>query len=125
MTEKETRDYWSECGQVFFLDGYGWGLTEELERISLGKEEDIKRFFDTGELSDKLHPSQKQVLRQIWEYRETGKYGKGEENGIREADMVRAGNDGAIGSKQEAVSTTKKGQRLALRASHKKHNHIL
>jgi len=39
---------WSDDGQVCFIDGYGWGLTENLKTISLGKEEDTKKFFETG-----------------------------------------------------------------------------
>jgi len=27
MSDKETKDYWSECGQIFFLNGGGYGLT--------------------------------------------------------------------------------------------------
>jgi len=69
MTEKETRDYWSECGQVFFIGGIGYGLTEELETIPLGNEADILETFETGKLPDYLMPRQRQVLEKILEYR--------------------------------------------------------
>ena len=60
---------WSEDGQIFFCEGYGWGLTETLKTICLGKEADIKKFFDTGELNNELDPTRKQVLNGILEYR--------------------------------------------------------
>ena len=63
------RDYWSDCGQVFFCDGTGYGLTEYLRTILLGKEKDIKKFFETGEANDNLNPTQRRVLRTIQEYR--------------------------------------------------------
>ena len=32
---------WSTDGQVFYVDGWAWGLTPSLKTICLGKEEDI------------------------------------------------------------------------------------
>ena len=122
---KERRDYWSDCGQVFFLDGFGWGLTPELERIPLGREEDIAKFFQTGELNHNLKPIQKQVLRQIQEFRETGAYGTGEERvddgtNIGTTDMERAGNNGASRRKPKAVRLLTARKRLPLRPSRTK-----
>ena len=67
--KEKTKAIWSEDGQVFFTDGYGWGLTKELETICLGKEEDIKSYFETGEMAKELNPLQRQVLADIAEYR--------------------------------------------------------
>ena len=50
MSEKP-KDYWSECEQIFFHHGKGYGLTETLETVCLGKEEDILKALETGELS--------------------------------------------------------------------------
>ena len=69
MGEKEHKDYRSECGQIFFCYSRGYGLTDTLQTICLGNEDDIKKFFDTGELSNDLHPTQRKVLNQILEYR--------------------------------------------------------
>jgi len=65
----ETKTYWSECGQVFLGGGYGWGITSNLQNVCLGKEEDIKKFFDTEQLNSNLTPIQRQVLNGILEYR--------------------------------------------------------
>ncbi len=32
---------WSKGNQLFFLDGYAYGITEELVNICLGKEEEV------------------------------------------------------------------------------------
>ena len=67
--QRETRDHWSECGQVYFLDGWSWGLTEKGQRICLGEEIEILRFFKDGIIS----PDRDQILREplnfIKEYR--------------------------------------------------------
>lgn len=107
--------YWSDCGQVFYLDGWGYGLTDTLQTICAGREEDIKRFFETGQLNNELCPTRRQVLMQIKEYREE------QGIGIRETNMVRAGNDGASGGQQKAIRPFTPRKRLALRTSHQKH----
>ena len=43
MADKETKDYWSECGQIFFYSGKGYGLTDRLQTVCLGSEDDIKK----------------------------------------------------------------------------------
>jgi len=59
MSDKKPKDYWSECGQIFFHYGAGDGLTSELKNIPLGSEEDIKKYFETGKLSDQLQGASK------------------------------------------------------------------
>jgi len=115
----EPRNYWSDCGQVFFCDGKGYGLTDTLQTICLGKEDDIKKFFETGELSKELNPTQRQVLVQIQEYR------KGEGIGIREADMVGASTNGASRHKPKATRQSTPRKRLALRSSKQKSPNLL
>ncbi len=69
MSEKEKRDYWSDCGQVFYCDGNGYGLANTLQTVYLGSEDNIKKFFETGELNDGLNSIERQVLLDIIEYR--------------------------------------------------------
>lgn len=109
------KDYWSDCGQIFFHYGKGYGVTDTLQTICLGKEDDIKKFFDTGELNNELNFTQRQVLNGILDYRK--------ENGIgiRETDMERDGNARIAGGKQKTACPPDKRKRLALRSSHQKH----
>jgi hypothetical protein len=74
LTEQK-KSYWSECGQIFFIDGYGYGLTPDLHTLSLGKQPDIEEYLSTGEFKVDLLPVQKQILME-------------ERNGIREDSMV-------------------------------------
>ncbi len=69
MTDKKTRDYWSECVQIFFHYVKGYGLTEDLNLICLGNEDDVDKCFETGQLSDEFNPTQRQVLNGILDYR--------------------------------------------------------
>ena len=66
---KEHRDHWSDCGQVFFTGGAGYGLTDQLQSIPLGFESDILEAFRTGNMPDYLKPIQRQALSSILEYR--------------------------------------------------------
>jgi hypothetical protein len=119
--QSETRDYWSECGQVFFLDGWGWGLTEKLQRICLGREEDILKFFQTGELNGNLHPQQKEALSWILEYRKEQGYG-GSSTGT--AGVEREGNNGAFRRKSKATRSLTSRERIPLRLSRTKNKSL-
>lgn len=94
MDDKKPKDYWSECGQVFFHFGVGYGLTRELKSIPLGSEEDIKKYFETGKLSNQLKPIQKEVLQEILDYRKEQGIGN-----IRTTGVERAVNHGPTRSK--------------------------
>ena len=63
------RNYWSDYGEVFFCDGKGYGLTDTLQTICLGTADDIKKFFETGELNNELNPTRRRVLNGILDYR--------------------------------------------------------
>ena len=63
MSDKETGDRWSEGSQIFFTGGKGWGITGTLQNICLGKEDDIQKFFETGELNDELDPPETGIKR--------------------------------------------------------------
>jgi len=66
---KEHRDHWSDCGQVFFTGDVGYGLTDQLKTIPLGHETDLLEAFRTGKMPDDLKPVQRQVVSSILEYR--------------------------------------------------------
>lgn len=72
------KDYWSDCGQVFFTGGNGYGLNENLRMVCLGAESDILNFFKTGKLTEDLDPDQRRVLLGIREYRQEEGIGIGE-----------------------------------------------
>jgi len=116
MSDKQ-RDYWSDCSQLYFLDGYGWGLTEKCQRICLGEEEAILRFFETGELNGNLHLKQKEVLNWILEYRKEGSYGTPTAG---TASMERTGNNGAFRCKPKATRLLTPRKRLPLRSPRSK-----
>ena len=114
MSEK---DYWSDCGQILFTGGFGWGLTDKLNNIYLGNEDDIKKFFETGELNNGLSPTQRQVLNGIQEYRKEQGIGTTD---TRAAGMERAGNNGASRHKPKAVRLLATRKRLPLRSPRSK-----
>ena len=117
MSEKEPKDYWSEDDQIFFHYGKGYGLTENLQSICLGREEDILDMLDTGVLKDNLAPAQRQALVSIIEYRREQGIGTTD---TRTADMERAGNNGASRHKPKAARLLTPRKRLPLRPSRTK-----
>ena len=117
MPEKEYRDYWSEDGQILFYSGKGYGLTDGLQTVCLGNEDDIKKFLRTGELSNELKPIQREVLNAILDYRKEQGIGATD---TRAADMVRTGNNGAPGRKPKAARPLALRKRLPLRPSRTK-----
>ncbi len=110
--QKEPKGRWSDCGQIFFCDGKGYGLTEGLRTICLGSENDIKKFFETGELNDKATPIQRQVLAAILDYRKEEGYGQSDTGG---AGMERAANYGASRRKPKATRSLASRKRFPLR----------
>ena len=117
MSDKAPKDFWSDCGQLFFCDGRGYGLTDTMRTICLGNEDDINKFFETGELKNELDPIQRQVLSEILQYRK--EQGIGTTN-TRAADMERAGNNGASRPKPKATRLPTSRKRLPLRPSRTK-----
>jgi len=117
VRDKELKDYWSECGQIFFHYGKGYGLTDSLQTVCLGKEEDILKALETEELPDYLTPMERQALIWIIEYR------KGEGIGTtdtRTAGMERASTNGASRRKPKAARLLTPRKRLPLRPSRTK-----
>jgi len=112
MEAEKTKDSWSEDGFVNFIGGWGWGLTEKLRTICLGKEGDINSFFETGEVTWELSPIHRRVLYEILEYRR--------EYGIGKTGLVRTVTNGTTGSKQKTTGRSTPRKRLALRSSKQK-----
>ncbi len=110
--QKEPKGRWSDCGQIFFCDGKGYGLTEGLRTICLGSENDIKKFFETGEVNSELAPIQRQVLAEILDYRKEEGYGTA---ATRAGDMERASNNGTSRRKPKATRSLAFRKRFPLR----------
>ena len=69
MTEKEHKDYWSDCGQVFFTGGRGYAVAPDGAKVDISKEADILKAFATSEIASDLCADRIAVLEQILEYR--------------------------------------------------------
>ena len=107
----EAKNYWSECGQISFCSGEGFGLTHTLQTVCLGGEDAIKKFFETGELNDKFTPEQKAYLSQLKEdyYGDTGT-----------ASVERGSTNGASRRNPKATGLLASRKRLPLRPSRTK-----
>ncbi len=116
MSEKDHKDYWSDDGQICFVDGKGYSLTPELRSICLGDEQDILNALNGGEIKEDL-TLQRQVLASIIKYRKEEGIGQSD---TRTADMERAGNFGASKHKPKAVRLLTPRKRLPLRPSRTK-----
>ena len=121
MSEKISKLYWSECRQICFVDGKGYGLTDTLQTICLGCETDIKKFLEVGEVSNSLSPKQLEVLRQIQIFRREEGIGT---TGTRTADMERAGDNGASRRKPKAARLLTVRKRLPLRPPRSKNTSL-
>jgi hypothetical protein len=109
---KEYHNHWSEDGQIYFCDGKGYGITDTLQTICLGSEEDIDRYFNTGQFGSGFSPLQRQVLRQILAYRKEQNVGTASTGA---AGMERAVHHGASRYKPQAARLPEKRKRLPLR----------
>jgi len=67
--KRKTKDYWSNCGLINFVDGNGYGLDETGQTWPLGKESDVLKAIETGELPDYLTPQERRVLCHVLELR--------------------------------------------------------
>jgi hypothetical protein len=86
-------------------------VTKELKSIPLGSEEDIKKYFEIGELSNQLKPKRKELLEEILKYR------KGQGIGtIGTTGVERASNHGTSRNKTRGVRPPAPRKRLPLRS---------
>ena len=67
--KRKNTDYWSDCGLINFVDGNSYGLDEIGKTWPLGKETDVLKAIDTGELPDYLTPQERRVLCHVLELR--------------------------------------------------------
>jgi hypothetical protein len=104
------KDYWSDCSQICFLDGYGWGVTDTGDRICLGREADILNCFKTRELNEDLHSKQREVLMQIQEYREENGFGD-----VRAESVVGESAARPSRNRQKNTRHLETGKRTAIR----------
>lgn len=115
---EENKDSWSGCGQVYFHNGEGFGLSDKLSNIKLGKQKDILKILNNGLINGKFNDLQTQVLKDILQYRKEEGFGTGE------TDMVGAGNDGIARRDTEKTRLSTPRKRIALRSSHQKHKNL-
>lgn len=113
-------EHWDATGQVFFTGGRGYALDGELKTMDIGKESDILKAFDTGEIANDLCPGPAEVLQGILEYqkeikdngesgdntRPTGKYR------VSKARLQRAKPTGHARPKLRYVRSSKANKRL-------------
>ena len=111
--EEQTKDSWSEEGQVFFTGNFGYGITEQLQTICLGKGENIKHFFKTRELSNEFNPIQRQLLREIQVCRKEQLSGKPGDT----TESTRKKQAIGTGGKRARLTANTKHQPLNLRRS--------
>jgi len=114
----ENRSYWSDCGQIFFLDGWAYGLTVDLANICFGKETDILKALEGADFPPDMLPQARRALIKILEYREVNGFGTGENS------VVGDSNDRATGGKQKTTRQPTPAKRLALRSSKQKSKNI-
>ncbi|MCL0065770.1 hypothetical protein M1N79_02655 [Dehalococcoidia bacterium] len=109
----ESKDSWSDCGQLFFTGGKGYGLTPDGRTICLGNRDNILTAFNTGEPGPGFMPLQRQVLMSIIEYRkEVIQNGRTSEVQVKRSSHVRSRASGDV---QRRVADTKRpapGKRL-------------
>ena len=74
--DKETKDHWSDCGQVFFCDGIARAVDADLRTIPLGKEGIINSALKTNTIPEGLMPQQREVLEWIINFRKEKGYGE-------------------------------------------------
>jgi hypothetical protein len=117
---REGQDYWSDCRQIYFLDGWAWALTEKCQRICLGKEPDIKEFLDTHVIPDDLPAQHRQVLAWIKEYREENGFGEPRTNSMERTSTLRTARN-----RTKAVNKTAVRKRTALRKINAKNKSLL
>lgn len=53
MIDTSMSQRWDDTGQVFYIDGWGYGLSPNLRTICIGKEEDIIKQYPVGKLTSK------------------------------------------------------------------------
>lgn len=105
----EPKAYWSKCGQIFFVDGDGFGIDDDLNTIFLGSEKAINEFFASGKVTSNLNQKALDVLEDIKEYRRQNGYEK-----FDRRNLERTGNNGTARGKQKTTRLSALRKRLPL-----------
>ena len=106
----EPKAYWSKCGQIFFTDGDGFGLDDDLTTVYLGKEEAINDFLTNNKIASELNQKVLDVLEDIKEYRRQNGYEK-----FDRRNLVGTGNNGTARGKQKTTRLSALRKRIPLR----------
>ena len=101
--EKKTKDYWSSGEQIYFVDGWAWGLDEKSRTVCLGREYDFNQYLETDEIPEYLPP----IGRKIWKEVKENECGTG--------SVERSGDDKVVGRNKRTNRQTAKGGRITLR----------
>ena len=110
--DKTSKDYWSDCGLINFIDGKGWGLDETGKTWCLGNEADVLQAIETGELPEYLTPSEKQVLSQNLELRK--EILKNEPKEYKPRSAVRSRSARTLEHRKAGIRQTSKRRKPAL-----------
>lgn len=76
MKGEENKNYWSDCGEVFFTGGMAYGLDVNLRIISLDKEDIIAQALKTNTVPKGLNPIQREALEWVINYRKENGFGE-------------------------------------------------
>ena len=107
---KEYKDYWSDCGQVYFHYGKGYGLAENLHSVCLGEE--ANRILETGELPGDITPDERWALNYILNYRRGNGYGEQPDNGA--ISVERTSPMRTTGNREKDIRPAKVRQRATI-----------
>ena len=115
MAEKGSKLYWSDDGQICFVDNRGYGIAPDGATVDIGKEADILKAFATGEIANDLCPDRRLILEQILEYRKEGENNGDTRHRAGKASLERGRFTRPLGAKAGTVRQTKTRAGLPLR----------
>jgi hypothetical protein len=99
---KDDRDSWSDCGQVNYISGSGWGLTSTLKSVCLGNQADIEKALKDGKVPGDATPIQRDAWKWILEYRRSEGYGSKAEL-FKPRNFIRSGDARAFKSRKATI----------------------
>jgi len=69
---EQNRDYWDSTGQIFFTGGKGYGLSQDLKTVCLGREHDILSYLAGGNMPAETSQVTIELLQKIKELKAKG-----------------------------------------------------
>ena len=109
---EQSKDYWSECELIYFTDSKAWGVDEDGSTWCLGREPDVLRSMETGELPDYLTLKERQTLSSTLQLRKEILSNEPKEYTPR--DSVRGRSTRTFKRRQANIRQTPKRRALAL-----------